>query len=238
MNHRILTQPLNNPARSSSGEISYQEVDGAVSRCHYLHSDGDSVAALSDCESGRIRGFVSTPDETFEIAPLPLALEISFLRDPSFLGLIDDDLDEAIIVDDLYIMKKARLPNFAETDDRFQLDPEDMEFPFEAQVVNDGPTIPGVVTEPPSKTIELGLFVDGEAYQNLKTIPRASDEDVMQILLASVNQLDAIYSLPSLETRVNFAIKVLEIQREREPETRLYDDFEGERYELADSFCA
>ncbi len=41
-----------------------------LASCHLVHSASGVSAAISDCSKGRLRGFVTTEEETFEIAPL------------------------------------------------------------------------------------------------------------------------------------------------------------------------
>lgn len=222
--------------RNSSG-LTFTELDETITRCHYIHKDAQSVAALSDCGLGQIRGFVSTPNETFEITPLTNELEALFLRDPSLLGF-DDDLANSIVIEDLYLVKRAKLPAL-EDDDEILFWENEVENGFSTYKLKRMGTQRERVeidhdlyTEVTPKTIELGVFVDAIAYNNLKQM-QTSDE-MTHVILASINQVDAIYHLASLKQTVDFAIKVLEIQTEAPKELQ---DMSGERLELLDTFC-
>ncbi|TRY78189.1 hypothetical protein TCAL_04265 [Tigriopus californicus] len=222
--------------RNSSG-VTYTELGEAITRCHYIHKDAQSVAALSDCGLGQIRGFVSTPNETFEITPLTNELEALFLRDPSLLGF-DDDLANSIVIEDLYLVKRAKLPAL-EDDDEILFWENEVENGFSTYKLKRMGTQRERVeidhdlyTEVTPKTVELGVFVDAVAYNNLKVL-QTSDE-MTHVILASINQVDAIYHLASLKQSVDFAIKVLEVQTEAPQELQ---GASGERLELLDAFC-
>ena len=63
------------PPRRGDSEPELVSMPPSVSSCHFIHNDRDgddasSVAALSDCSFGSLRGFVSAEGDTFEIAPL------------------------------------------------------------------------------------------------------------------------------------------------------------------------
>ena len=61
--------------RRGDAKPEYVSMPASVSSCHYIHNENkenqdSSVAALSDCSFGSLRGFVSAEGDTFEIAPL------------------------------------------------------------------------------------------------------------------------------------------------------------------------
>ena len=58
--------------RRGDGDRRFVETPDSLRDCHLLHQKGLTVAALSDCSRGRIRGFVSPGDgeDSFEITPL------------------------------------------------------------------------------------------------------------------------------------------------------------------------
>lgn len=128
--------------RRQEGMTTMKEEDNngmSFQDCHLVHTGPGSIAAISDCgKSGKIRGFVSAGNETFEISPLTEDMEEEFLRFPE---AVPGDLAEAgtVLVEDLYIVRKVRTPSFAEDTDDFILPTVDNTFgnevfPIEAQV--------------------------------------------------------------------------------------------------------
>lgn len=92
------------------------------------------------------------------------------------------------------------------------------------------------------RTIELGLFVDSQARRNILKAgdPDATDEEadedaVVEDVLATVNQANAIFMHPSLEGGgVALGIVRLEVMR-RQPKRLKHVD--GERIKTLSHFC-
>lgn len=82
-----------------------------------------------------------------------------------------------------------------------------------------------------NKTVELALFLDHTGYKNFRR--RYTDDEIIEILLASANQLSGIYHMPSLGQMIDFTIVKLEVHEDEEP----FETHGGERYNMLDSFC-
>ena len=82
------------------------------------------------------------------------------------------------------------------------------------------------------KHVELGLFMDNESYTKFSEV--LEHDEILETILAFVNQLVAIYSLPSLGETVDFSIAHLHIDNGTAP---LYENHGGERIKLLGSFC-
>ena len=77
-------------------------------------------------------------------------------------------------------------------------------------------------------TLELGLFLDASAYAVLSEF--SSSEDTVDLIMAAINQVQALYSLPSLGSRgLQLTITFLEIQLRPPPELLL---FNGQQLQL------
>ena len=81
------------------------------------------------------------------------------------------------------------------------------------------------------KTVELALFLDHKAYSHFHLL--YDKDEIVEAVLASANQLSAIYHMPSLGQIVDFSIVKLEVHEDEEP----FENHEGERRRFLESFC-
>jgi hypothetical protein len=79
--------------------------------------------------------------------------------------------------------------------------------------------------------VELALFLDHTGFKTFHA--HYSKDELVEMLLASVNQLTGIYHLPSLGQRVDFSIVKLEVHEVEEA----FDSGDGERMKMLESFC-
>jgi len=87
--------------------------------------------------------------------------------------------------------------------------------------------------------VEVGLFMDEPAYTNYhnyfsKAGYKKPDKKIVQLLLAYMNSIQAIYHFDSLGTKVDFSLVHIEIMKTQP--TDFYEE-EGERGPLLTSFC-
>ena len=71
---------------------------------------------------GKLRGFVATEKETIEISPLTEEQQSLFLRFPPALDIpLDESIvgADTIVVEDLYVVKKVKLPTFGAVEEQF-----------------------------------------------------------------------------------------------------------------------
>ncbi|XP_023317760.1 uncharacterized protein LOC106660321 [Trichogramma pretiosum] len=88
-------------------------------------------------------------------------------------------------------------------------------------------------TKPPRLTVELGVFFDAWAYRIFRA-QLDSDEELVDLLLAYVNNIQALYQHPSLGREIDVAPVRLELM-ERQPAELA--TLEGQRDRVLDSFC-
>ncbi|CAB0032004.1 unnamed protein product [Trichogramma brassicae] len=86
---------------------------------------------------------------------------------------------------------------------------------------------------PPRLTVELGVFFDAWAYHIFRA-QLDSDEELVDLLLAYVNNIQALYQHPSLGREIDVALVRLELM-ERQPAQLA--TLEGQRDLVLDYFC-
>ena len=82
-------------------------------------------------------------------------------------------------------------------------------------------------------TIELALFVDPSSYAIFSEVV-SSHQELVDTIMATINQVQALYRLPSLGQTLQLTIATLEIQL-RTPLT--LQTFGGQQYQFLESFC-
>ena len=82
-------------------------------------------------------------------------------------------------------------------------------------------------------TIELALFVDPSASTIFSQV-LSSHQELVDTVLAAINQVQALFRLPSLGQSLQLTIATLEIQL-RAPLT--LQSFGGQQYKFLESFC-
>jgi len=95
----------------------------------------------------------------------------------------------------------------------------------------------GVTGRSGEKFVETALFMDPEAYSMYKNFFSQAgyanvDKRIVNLMLAFMNSIQAIYHFESLGTKVTFSIVKLEIQK-----TTKFDNHGGDRGPLLTSFC-
>ena len=199
------------------------------------------VAAVSNCRKDGMTGFVSMPEDTFEFSPLTPRLKdkvkgqmLEFFRTPLE--------SQGLSMDNFFIVKRVTFPNFTGADseelqwddadsgeglvgknEEFEFEFADEEYPLEELEVEGG--------EKRNKMVETAIFFDHVAYKRFSAV--YDDDQIMDYLLAYVNQVAAIYRMPSLEQEIDIMITYLEIQKSAK-----FDNMEGDREPLLDAFCS
>ena len=150
-------------------------------------------------------GFISTDKDTFEIAPLTdrlkkIAKPANFFRKGAM-----PEISEGMLINDLYLVKRATFPNFIEdSEDIKEIDDDDevfvldIEFPIEETNLDH---------EADNNIIEMAVFLDQVGYQRLSQL--YSDEETEAVLLAYINQVAALYHIPSLGQQIDITITYL-----------------------------
>ncbi|XP_023248401.1 A disintegrin and metalloproteinase with thrombospondin motifs adt-2-like [Copidosoma floridanum] len=184
------------------------------STCHYIHEDELTSAAITFC-NGSVHGFVFLESDSLEITPLAYSWD-SRRKARSALPATGKP----------HVVRRRRIPRFELVDKR--------------NAEESPPPLANDTTAP--LTIELAVFFDAAAYRSFKPYfdkgadePSASESRMLDMLLAYVNNIQALYYHPSLGERVRIVLVRLELM-ERQPE-RLAN-LDGERSRLLDEFCA
>ncbi|KAI9556544.1 hypothetical protein GHT06_016334 [Daphnia sinensis] len=222
--------------------------------CHFLHTDGEVVAALSHCTDDDIDGYLIDGGKSLEIRPVPSRLR-------QMLHLPHDNEDETIMIGAHIVRPIDPLPPF-----QAHLASCEVELPirmrarnvtrepvmktktFEKRKRDKIPTgkqsqhtrknaLEKSITEKsaPNKVIELGIFVDSAALALFMPYFGAQEYvKLRELVLAFVNAMQALYHLPSLGQQVDLAIVYMEFHAK--PPATLHTG--GERGQMLDSFCA
>jgi len=121
------------------------------------------LAALTNCD-GKFKGFINSPNETIEIKPLNHQQR----QLVKALNLQNEEEEET-----LYFAEKVqKLPNFDDEEGLFEVEEQNFEafgdflagFPLDYQEL-------GLIGEPNREfTVELGIFLDQFALENLRKI--------------------------------------------------------------------
>jgi hypothetical protein len=155
---------------------------------------------------------------------------LSLLRVPEIPESLE--IDDGVLVDDLYIVKRATFPNFT-ADDTQEIDywynEDDAVLDIDFPIDSDEQETTGSEGDE-NMMIETAIFFDHVAYNRFSKI--YSDDEIESHILAYVNQVAALYQVPSLGQRVDIMITYLEIQK-----TQQFDTHEGRRENLLESFC-
>ena len=184
-----------------------RNVNQSKNNCHLLHKTGSLVAAVSNCQDGNLMGFISTDKDTFEIAPLTDRLKKIAKPENFFRKGAMPEISEGMLINDLYLVKRATFPNFIEdSEDIKEIDDDDdeddvtldIEFPIEETNLDQ---------EADNNMIEMAVFLDQVGYQRLSQL--YSDEETESVLLAYINQVAALYHIPSLGQQIDITITYL-----------------------------
>ncbi|XP_059475973.1 A disintegrin and metalloproteinase with thrombospondin motifs adt-2-like [Neocloeon triangulifer] len=229
-------------------------------RCHYLHRNGDSVAAISMCEPNEVRGVVLLSNETLQISPLSQRLRTIIMereaavivegQGPSPvphlvrrapLMSVDSLLGDAVPL--IYDKEAAVLAEKAE--DLVGKEQRNFEF-FDEENINEDEN--NFDDEDDEKTVrkrysrettdyilELGVFFDEAGYRLFSPFFNYDDKQIRDMLLAYMNAIQALYLHPSLGRTVQLSIVRLDLFASQPSDMPHYG---GERGQLLDSFCA
>ena len=171
-NKLLVSRRANIAYVGEGGKADRRNVNESTLNCHMMYKDDNLVAAVSSCYDGQLSGFISTTKDTFEISPLTDRLRqiISLFRNPESQTSVE--LDDGILVDDLYIVKRAIFPNFTMDDtqeiDYWYNDDDavlDIDFPIDSDV-QESPDSEGNE----NKMIEAAIVFDFVAYNRFSKI--------------------------------------------------------------------
>ncbi|XP_067213579.1 A disintegrin and metalloproteinase with thrombospondin motifs adt-2-like isoform X2 [Linepithema humile] len=184
----------------------------ASDSCYYLHKDHISIAAINFCQKHGWEGFVFLKDDTLEIKPL---------RD-----------DYASLIDDLCVKKEINI-SFGKShvikrslhlSTNLTFDSLD-NFKLKQRYVRN-------IQE--KLTIELAVFLDEAAYRTFMPVLDNDEKMLNMLILAYVNNVQAMFHHPSLLVSIDISLVYLEIMKEQSSYLPVFD---GDDEKLLDSFC-
>ncbi|XP_012221169.1 A disintegrin and metalloproteinase with thrombospondin motifs adt-2-like isoform X2 [Linepithema humile] len=185
----------------------------ASNACYYLHKDHISTAIMNFCQEFGWEGFVFLKDDTLVIRPLR------------------DDLASSSLIDNLCVKEemnisfgkphciKRLLQSFADSSfdnlDNLKLKPRHVRNTEE------------------KLTVELGVFIDEAAYRTFMPFLKEDKEMLRLMILAYVNNIQALYHHPSLGVSIDISLVYLEIMQEQLSNLSVF----GSAKKLLNSFC-
>ncbi|XP_043241463.1 A disintegrin and metalloproteinase with thrombospondin motifs adt-2-like [Amphibalanus amphitrite] len=225
------------------GGNSSRQLDVGAGSCHFLHAGTELTAAVSRCRDGQLRGFVSDGEMLLDIAPLtPRLKELVHThskRSTTSVGFphlarrakateIDSFVHSINIQNDFVFPHEINTDDFDDDDDIVTLEDGTRVLQTAAAALEEDrlPTRDG------RRMIELGLYVDKAARETFLPFFDNDMNAFVDFILGFINQIQALYYLPSLGTKVDISINYLEIM-----ETQQISHYDGERAQLLTSFC-
>ncbi|XP_071455114.1 A disintegrin and metalloproteinase with thrombospondin motifs adt-2-like [Hetaerina americana] len=206
--------------------------------CHYLHRDHHSTAAISLCQDQLVNGFIVLRNETLEIHPLSPRLH-------PFLDFGDEerkdnegrDLTPHIIrLAPLNIQDGALSSDTVDLNENIESgDGLNMQENIYYGSMRRRRRLPRASNKLMKLTMETAVFFDEAGYKMFSPFMGNDDKQIIDMLLAYMNGIQALYRHPSLGPKsVEIVIVQLELMS-RQPSAIPLD---GERGTLLDNFCA
>lgn len=183
--------------------------------CHYLHNSEEMSAALSNCgkDNDTYIGHIIHEGHIFEIKPL----------NDRFQSILKMDRINVHVITRRLV---SELPDF------------DTELPLNKvkEASANKTSDVGAVTKRGGRfsdplTVETAVFLDPTAYRSYRRYYK-SDDQILNMMLAFMNGVQAIYHYKSLGRAIDFTIVHLDMMS-RTP----FPEYSGEREKLLTSFC-
>ncbi|XP_067204170.1 A disintegrin and metalloproteinase with thrombospondin motifs adt-2-like isoform X2 [Linepithema humile] len=182
--------------------------------CYYFHKNHISTAAINFCQQHGWEGFVFLKHETLEIRPLQI--------DFASLTTIDDLCVKEVINISFgrphLIKRTSRLsagPNFRKFDN----------FKIKRRHVRNTQE---------KLTIELAVFFDEAAYRTFMPLLDKDEEKLRMMILAYVNNVQAMFHHPSLGVSIDISLVHLKIFDKQPSSLPVFD---GNSVKLLKAFC-
>ncbi|CRL02070.1 CLUMA_CG015294, isoform A [Clunio marinus] len=195
--------------------------------CHFLHSNINSTAAISNCNTKEIYGLIFTSRNTLEILPLTVRLRFILNRKESPAESLKDGRFFNKVP---HLIKRSRFDGDDFSDDFLISNFRGKKFPNVESFTK--PKQRGINYNQP--TVELGLFFDEAFYEFFAPFYQYDKKKLQNFILAYINGVQALYHHESLTRDVDFTIVYLELMEEQ-PITMPHAN--GERNALIDNFC-
>lgn len=184
--------------------------------CHYLHSNAEFSAAISNCASKEIHGLIFTKDDTLEIVPLTARLK--FIATLRTSGGVKTGMSTNLVP---HLIKRSQL-DFG----NFENDFRESSFGGIKLAVNKNVNVQPMV--------ELGVFFDEAFYKFFAPFYNHDIQKLRNFVLSYINGVQSLYHHHSLTRKVDLTIVYLEFMETQSP---LMPHAYGERNTLLDNFC-
>merc|ERR1711892_1600874 len=219
--------------------------------CHYLHKEGDTVAALDLCSEDDTTGIVISAKRTLELMPINSRLKRMMDVWKNESGNSTEPQNERNSRESKSLFQKRNLHLVKRTEHKHT--PKfDIHMKQEANGDFDDDLMFDVrnnnLTEPEEKrsmtksgvgnrVLETAVFLDAAAYKRFagyfSVIGKPHvDTEVRRLLLSYMNGIQAVYILPSLREEIDISIVRIEMWT-NDP----YTNYQGDREPLLNSFC-
>ncbi|CAH0551239.1 unnamed protein product [Brassicogethes aeneus] len=199
--------------------------------CHYIHNNDGFVASVSLCEPKTMEGLIFLNNTTLEVRPLNDRLQSVIKTREALTNDYYENLEEKNphiikratfksehLINDIFPITNIHHKNMIKKRDFFHLDRE----------ASRGKPVGAL-------QLELALFFDEAAYKIFAPYVNRDDKKILDLLLAYVNGVQALYHHPSLGTNLELVLVRLDIMKKQPPKLPHYN---GERGRLLDSFCS
>ncbi|XP_067209060.1 A disintegrin and metalloproteinase with thrombospondin motifs adt-2-like isoform X2 [Linepithema humile] len=216
------TQKRNDQIASPEYEIWQYHIKGATEKlsqlkasdpCLYIYKDRISSAIINFCDERGLEGLIFLKNDTLEIRPLW------------------NDLVSMSLVDDICVGEQVNLsfgiPHLIKRSLQYSVNSNLY------HVDNFKPKRRYVRNTIRKLTIKLAVFLDAEAYTRLGPIVDYNEEKLHNMILAYVNQIQAVFHHPSLGVSIDISLVHLDTVNLREK----YTNFGGEITKMSKSFC-
>ncbi|KAF7280146.1 hypothetical protein GWI33_006323 [Rhynchophorus ferrugineus] len=227
-NENIVAPNFKTYIHEHDGNVRY--LNEIPANCHYLHREGDLVAALSICNPKSVQGLIFFDNSTFEIHPLT----------PNLQRLAKREARTGVP----HIIKRAKFASEYLLDDLFPtagniwnknpLYNDNIDDFFNEDLIQNTVQDNILHRKVQSMTAEIALFFDEAAYKIFGPFYGYDDKKLQTMLLAYINGVQALYHHPSLGTGLELVLVRLDIMKTQPREMPHYN---GERSQLLDSFC-
>jgi len=248
-NNKLLA-PYATIVKRSGGDT--MEAMSTNDNCHYIHKEGETVAALDMCDSSNVRGIVIKNKRSFEVTPLTLRLKRmldlwkpgSNETDEERNGNSRESKSLNFEKRNIHFVKRMSDHHHAPKFDSILKQTLDGAFDDDIKVDtkvleqnNDTKIVPNKRSGG-KKVLETAVFLDTDAYKKFysyfASIGKADpDTEVKRLVLSYMNGIQAIYLLPSLQQEIDISIVRMELWSHGDP----YNNYQGDREPLLDSFC-
>ncbi|XP_012215224.2 A disintegrin and metalloproteinase with thrombospondin motifs adt-2-like [Linepithema humile] len=189
----------------------------APGSCYYFHEDHISIAVINFCQKHGLEGVVFLENTTLDISPLQNNLASS-----SLIGDSCVETETNVSFGKPHLIKQHVFRKHLSDSDLFHVNNRK---PRQRRSQD---------TPIQNLNLELAIFLDKAAFNNLLLAEDRDPARMRDILVAYVKGLEAVFQHPSLGVSFNILLKYMEIMKHQPIDMPHH---EGYVYDLLNSFC-